>query len=160
MNRLRLAVPFALLIALLGFGLVHPANAATKAAPSPSPSPAPSPTATPEPLDVQIPRLEAAIKANPNDKESMTQLATDYLQVNRPDLAVALTQKLLQSGTKNAQIYFTDGAAQSALGKQTEGLASMGPISSRPTWSFCRRSRRCTCASIVPTTRSAWRSAG
>jgi tetratricopeptide (TPR) repeat protein len=55
----------------------------------------------------------------------MTQLSTDYLNVNRPDLAAALTQKLLQGGTKNAQIYFTDGAAQAALGHQTEGIASM-----------------------------------
>jgi tetratricopeptide (TPR) repeat protein len=123
--RLRLAVPFALAIAALAFGSAHPALAAPKPTPSPSAAPAPSPTATPEPLDVQIPRLEAAVKANPNDKESMAQLATDYLQVNRPDLAVQLTQKLLQGGTKNAQIYFTDGAAQAALGHAPEGIASM-----------------------------------
>jgi tetratricopeptide (TPR) repeat protein len=124
-NRLRLALPFALLVAALGFGLAHPASAAPKAAASPSPSPAPSPTATPEPLDVQIPRLEAAIKANPDDKDSMALLANDYLQVNRPDLSVQLTQKLLQGGAKTAQIYFTDGAAQAALGKLPEGIASM-----------------------------------
>jgi tetratricopeptide (TPR) repeat protein len=126
--RLRLAVPLALLVGVLGFGLQHPAAAGAKgapAAPSPSPSPAPSPSATPEPLDVQIPRLEAAVKADPNDKDSMTTLASDYLAVNRPDLALPLTQKLLGSGTKNAQIYFTDGAAQSALGHLPEGIASM-----------------------------------
>jgi tetratricopeptide (TPR) repeat protein len=124
--RLRLAVPLALLVGVLGFGLVHPAAAGAKSAPAtPSPSPAPSPTATPEPLDVQIPRLEAAIKANPNDKDSMMLLASDYLAVNRPDLALPLTQHLLQGGTKNAQIYFTDGASQAALGHVTEGIASM-----------------------------------
>ncbi len=126
MIRLRLAVPLALLVGVLGFGLVHPAAAAAKSAPAtPSPSPAPSPTATPEPLDVQIPRLEAAVKADPNDKDSMMMLASDYLAVNRPDLALPLTQHLLQGGTKNAQIYFTDGAAQAALGHVPEGIASM-----------------------------------
>jgi tetratricopeptide (TPR) repeat protein len=105
-----------------------PAGAASKApAPSPSPSAAavPSPTATPETLDKQIPRLEAALKANPNDKDTMTELSMDYLQVQRPDLAVQLTQKLLQGGTKNAQIYFVDGQSQASLGKVDQGLASM-----------------------------------
>jgi tetratricopeptide (TPR) repeat protein len=106
-----------------------PAGAASKAAPSPSPSPtasaAPAPTATPETIDKQIPRLEAALKANPNDKDTMTQLSMDYLQVQRPDLAVQLTQKLLQGGTKNAQIYFVDGESQTMLGKVDDGLASM-----------------------------------
>jgi tetratricopeptide (TPR) repeat protein len=104
-----------------------PAGAASKAAPSPSPtaSAAPSPTATPESLDKQIPRLEAALKANPNDKDTMTQLSMDYLQAQRPDLAVQLTQKLLQGGTKNAQIYFIDGESQTMLGKVDAGLASM-----------------------------------
>ncbi len=125
MNRLCLAVPLALLVGVLGFGLAQPAAAAPKAAPTPSAAPAPSPTATPEPLDVQIPRLEAAVKADPNDKESMILLAADYLQVNRPDLSVQLTQKLISGGTKNAQIYFTDGAAQAAIGHLPEGIASM-----------------------------------
>ncbi len=127
MNRLRLAVPLALLAGALGFGLAHPAVAVAKTAPaaSPSPSPAPSPTAKPETLDVQIPRLEAAVKANPDDKDSMAMLATDYLQVNRPDLALQLTQKLLSGGTKTAQVYFTDGAAQLGLGHLPEAIASM-----------------------------------
>jgi tetratricopeptide (TPR) repeat protein len=76
-------------------------------------------------MDVQIPRLEAAVKANPNDKDDMTLLATDYMQVNRPDLAAQLTQKLLDGGTKNAQVYFVDGEAQVQLGKQDAGIASM-----------------------------------
>ena len=106
-----------------------PAGAAPKGpAPSPSPSAAaaaPAPSATPETVDKQIPRLEAALKANPNDKDVMTELSMDYLQVSRPDLAVQLTQKLLQSGTKNAQIYFVDGESQTMLGKVDAGLASM-----------------------------------
>jgi tetratricopeptide (TPR) repeat protein len=102
-----------------------PAGAAPKPAATASPSPSPAPTATPETLDKQIPRLEAAVKANPDDKDSMTQLSMDYLQAGRPDLAVQLTQKLLTGGTKNAQIYFVDGAAQSELGKTDAGIASM-----------------------------------
>jgi tetratricopeptide (TPR) repeat protein len=49
----------------------------------------------------------------------------DYLQVNRPDLAVQLTQKLITGGTKNAQIYFIDGSAQAMIGKMDLGIASM-----------------------------------
>jgi tetratricopeptide (TPR) repeat protein len=125
--RFRLSA-LAVVAAIVAFaGFAHPANAAgpAKAAATASPSPAPSPTATPETLDKQIPRLEAVLKANPNDKDSMTGLALDYLQAGRPDLAAQLTKKLLDGGTKNAQIYFTDGEAQTQLGKADAGIASM-----------------------------------
>lgn len=104
-----------------------PAGAATKPAPSPSPSAAPAASATPTPekLADQIPRLEGLLKTNPDDKDTMTQLSLDYLQAGRPDLAVQLTQKLISGGTKTAQVYFTDGAAQSELGKADAGIASM-----------------------------------
>lgn len=128
MIRFRLPALFAAAaVAALAAGYAHPAGAAGKPAPpaSPSPSPSPAPTATPETLDKQIPRLEAALKANPDDKDTMTQLSMDYLQVGRPDLAAQLTQKLLAGGTKNAQIYYVDGAAQSELGKTDAGIASM-----------------------------------
>ncbi|HEY0381202.1 MAG TPA: tetratricopeptide repeat protein [Candidatus Elarobacter sp.] len=103
----------------------HPGVAAPKPAATASPSPAPSPTATPEPLDKAIPRLEAKLKTDPNDKPSMTELAADYLQINRPDLAIKLTQKLLQGGTKTAQIYYFDGLAQGGTGHQKEALADL-----------------------------------
>jgi tetratricopeptide (TPR) repeat protein len=124
--RFRLSALFAAgaIVAIAG-ALSHPAFAAPKPAASASPAPSPSPTAPPEALDKQIPRLEAAVKSNPNDKDSMTQLSMDYLQVNRPDLAVQLTQKLLTGGTKNAQIYFIDGSAQAMIGKMDLGIASM-----------------------------------
>ena len=129
MIRFRLSVLFAAgAIVAIAAGASHPAAAAGKPAPAPTATaaaPAPAPSATPEGLDKQIPRLEGLIKDNPNDKESMTILATDYLQVNRPDLAVALTQKLLAGGTKNAQIYFVDGEAQALTGKADSGSASM-----------------------------------
>lgn len=104
---------------------LHPAGAAPKAAATASPSPAPSPTATPEPLDRAIPRLEAALKSDPNNKANATELAADYLQINRPDLALPLTQKLLQNGTKTAQVYYFNGLAQSGLGRQKESLADL-----------------------------------
>ncbi|HEY4441438.1 MAG TPA: tetratricopeptide repeat protein [Candidatus Elarobacter sp.] len=104
---------------------VLPGAAAPKGAATSSPSPAPSPTATPEPLDKAIPRLEAKLKTDPNDKPTMTELAADYLQINRADLALPLTQKLLASGTKTAQVYYFDGLAQNALGHQKESLASL-----------------------------------
>jgi len=125
--KLRL-VPAALSLAAVAFVAavgVLPVIAAPKAAASASPSPAPSPTATPEPLDKAIPRLEARLKADPNDKPAMTELSADYLQINRPDLAIVLTQKLLQGGTKTAQVYYFDGLAQSALGHQKESLADL-----------------------------------
>lgn len=128
MIRFRLPVLIAAgAIVAIAAGTSYQAGAATKAAPiaSPSAAPAPSPTATPEPLDHAIPRLEAALKANPDDKDAMTELAGDYLNVNRPDLSAQLTQKLLTGGTKNAQIYFIDGTAQGMLGKSDEGIASM-----------------------------------
>ena len=126
MIRFRLSTLFAAgAIVAIAAGISHPAGAAPKAAATASPSPAPAPTATPETLDKQIPRLEALLKDNPNDNNAMTELATDYLQVNRPDLAVALTQKLLTGGTKNAQIYFVDGESQALLGKTDPGIASM-----------------------------------
>jgi tetratricopeptide (TPR) repeat protein len=94
-------------------------------APAVSASPSASPTATPEPLDVQVPRLEAKLKTDPNDKTSMTQLAQDYYAINRPDLALGLTQKLLASGTKTAQVYYVDGVSHAALGHEKESISDL-----------------------------------
>ncbi|HTU81187.1 MAG TPA: tetratricopeptide repeat protein [Candidatus Acidoferrales bacterium] len=88
----------------------------SSATPTPSPSPSALPTASPEPPSVAIPRLRAKLQANPNDQEAMTQLAGEFLQINRPDLTLQLTQHLLQMGTKSAQVYYYDGFAQQALG--------------------------------------------
>jgi tetratricopeptide (TPR) repeat protein len=126
--RFRLSALFAAsAIAAIAAGMSYPAGAQVRRpAPAASaPAAAPAPTAAPEMLDHAIPRLEAALKANPNDKDAMLELSSDYLQANRPDLTVQLTQKLLQGGTKNAQIYFFDGTAQAMLGKNDEGVASM-----------------------------------
>jgi tetratricopeptide (TPR) repeat protein len=96
----------------------------TKAAASPTPTPIPSalPTASPEPPSVAIPKLEAKLKANPNDQQSAAALAAQFLQVNRPDLAVQLTQRLLQSGDKTAQVFYYDGYAQQSLGNAQAAL--------------------------------------
>ena len=117
-----LSLSAAALVAAVGVlpGAAAPKPAATAAATA-SPSPAP----TPEPLDKAIPRLEAKLKTDPTDKASMTELAADYLQIGRPDLAVAMTQKLLQGGTKTAQVYYFDGLAQSGTGHQKEALADL-----------------------------------
>jgi tetratricopeptide (TPR) repeat protein len=90
--------------------------------PSPSPSPSALPTASPEPANVAIPRLEAKLKANPNDQQSMAQLAAEFLQINRPDLAVQLSQHLLQIGDKTAQVYYFDGVGMEQLGNDRVGL--------------------------------------
>jgi tetratricopeptide (TPR) repeat protein len=108
-------------------------TAKTKPTPDPSaspsasgsPSPSPSPTATPEPLDVQVPRLEAKLKTEPNDKATMVQLAQDYYQINRPDLALGLTQKLIAGGTKTAQVYYVDGIANAAIQHEREAISDL-----------------------------------
>jgi tetratricopeptide (TPR) repeat protein len=124
--RFRLSALFAAgAIVAIASAFAHPAGAAPKPAASASPSPSPSPTAPPETLDKQIPRLEALIKDNPNDKDSMATLSMDYLQINRPDMAVQLTQKLITGGTKTAEVYFVDGASNAAMGKMDAGIASM-----------------------------------
>jgi tetratricopeptide (TPR) repeat protein len=114
--------------AFVAAAATHSAVAAPKkpaAAASASPSPAPSPTATPEPLDKAIPRLESQLKNDPNNKQAQTELAGDYLQINRPDLALPLTQKLLTGGTKTAQVYYFDSLAQVSMGRIKEGTADL-----------------------------------
>jgi len=67
--------------------------------PSPSPSPSALPTASPEPPAVGRFRvLVARLKANPNDQIALAQLAAEYLQVNRPDIALQYTQHLPANG--------------------------------------------------------------
>ncbi len=88
----------------------------SKSTPSPSPAPSALPTASPEPPNVAIPRLIAKLKANPNDELAMTQLAAEYLQVNRPDITLQYTQHLMQMGDKSAQVFYYDGFAQEQLG--------------------------------------------
>ena len=86
---------------------------------TPSPTPAPLPTASPEPPQVAIPRLQARLKTNPNDRDAMTELAAQFLGLGSPQAAQAalqLTQRVMQLGTKTAQIYFLDGSAQESLG--------------------------------------------
>ena len=99
------------------------AFAAPKPSPTPSASPAPLPTASPEPSDVAIPRLEAKIKASPNDKDSLQELAGYYLAEGKADQSLALTQRLLSLGTKNAQVYYLDGIANQSLGRIKEATA-------------------------------------
>lgn len=118
MRRLALLSVVAFAVALAAL----PASAQFGRKPAPEPSPTAAPTATPEPLDHAIPRLEAAIKADPNNRDAMIELASDYLDVRRPDLALPLTQHLLSSGTKTAAVYYFDGYAQSLLGKAPEAV--------------------------------------
>lgn len=95
------------------------------ATPTPTASPAPLPTATPEPPNIAIPRLLGKLKANPNDTQAMMELAGQYLGINHPEAAVPITQHLLQSGTKTAQVYYIDGQAQMQLGNANAAIADM-----------------------------------
>lgn len=116
----RHAVATALALAVSLAAATSAYGAPKKAEPSPAPSasaPAPLPTASPEPAEVAVPRLEAKLKANPSDKDALQELAEYYLAQNRPEQALALTQRLLSLGTKNAQVYYLDGIANQALGR-------------------------------------------
>ncbi len=97
--------------------------------PSPRPtgsaSAAPLPTATPEPPGVAIPRLEAILKANPNDKTALQELAGYYLGVNRPDQALAMTQRLIALGVRNAQVLYLDGVASQSVGRLKEATEDL-----------------------------------
>lgn len=117
----------ATLVAALGSALAFSPPAAragaelvaARATATPSPTPAPIPTASPEPPQIAIPRLEAALKANPNDRDAMIELAGQFLGLGSPQAtqaALQLTQRVMQLGTKTAQVYFLDGAAQQGLG--------------------------------------------
>ncbi len=110
------------------FGAASSALGAPKKTASPEPSPsasaaAPVPTATPESPDVAIPRLEAKLKASPNDKATLTELTGYYLGVGKPDQALALTQRLLSLGDKTAQTYYMDGIANQSLGRVKEATS-------------------------------------
>lgn len=123
---LRLA--FALLIGLLiGAGTLttasHPASAAARATASPS-SQATAPP-TPEPPDSAIPRLEAKLKTSPNDRDALSEITGYYLQINRPDLALQTSGKLLQLGVKTGQIYYFSGYANLLLGRVPQATADL-----------------------------------
>lgn len=81
------------------------------------------PTATPEPPNIAIPRLETKLKENPNDRQAMIELATEFLGIGHPEAAITLTQRLLQLGSKTGQVYYLDGASQQALGNMQAALS-------------------------------------
>jgi tetratricopeptide (TPR) repeat protein len=119
-TRLVVAAALALCVTVAATQGVDAKKDAPGPSPSPSGSPAPLPTATPEAPDTAIPRLEAKIKADPSDKDSMQQLAGYYLQVNKPDQALGLTQRLIALGVKTAQSYYLDGISNESLGHVKE----------------------------------------
>ena len=110
----------AALIALMG-GRADAAR--PKASPAPTAAPSALPTAAPEPPDKAIPRLLNNLKANPNDRDSLLQLAEQYLSVGRPDLSLPLTQKLMALGSRTAQTYYFDGFANEQLGRVPQSAA-------------------------------------
>ncbi|MGH7729297.1 MAG: tetratricopeptide repeat protein, partial [Vulcanimicrobiaceae bacterium] len=82
----------------------------------PSPSAAALPTATPVPASIEVPKLQAKLKADPNDKEALAELAGYELEAGKPQDALALTHRLLALGDVNAQAYYLDGLANQSLG--------------------------------------------
>lgn len=92
---------------------------------SPSPSPSPSPTATPDPPEVAIPKLQARLKANPNDRDALLSITQQFMAINRPDLALQASQRLIQLGTRTAQIYYLDGYANLQLNRMPQAIADL-----------------------------------
>jgi len=127
----RFTLLLTMLVALAAaFAVTQPAQAGLfggnkSAAATPSPSPSALPTASPEPPSVAIPKLQAKLKANPNDQDAMTQLDAQFLGISRPDLAAQLSQHLLQMGDKTAQVYYLDGYAMDALGHEDVAISDM-----------------------------------
>jgi len=52
----------------------------------------------------------------------MAQLAGEYLAIGHPEATIPITQRLLQLGSKTAQVFFLDGTAQEALGNTNAAL--------------------------------------
>ncbi len=131
MKRILLVASFvAALGSALAFsgGTAHATLVAARATATPSPTPAPLPTASPEPPQIAIPRLQARLKANPNDRDAMIELAGQFIGLGSPQAAQAalqLTQHVMQLGTKTAQVYFLDGAAQQATGNLRAATADL-----------------------------------
>ncbi len=124
LKRLALAASFALALGIAFLATPPTVDARGPAAtPTPTPTPAALPTASPEPASVAIPRLQARLKANPNDQDAMLQLAYQFLGIGRPDLSVQLTQQLIKLGNKSAQVYAFDGSAFQSLGQTDRALA-------------------------------------
>ncbi len=55
----------------------------------------------------------------------MADLAGQFIGIGHPEAAVPLTQRLLQLGTKTAQVYYLDGSAQAALGNANAAIADL-----------------------------------
>ncbi len=126
MKRILLPAFFvAALCSVVGFSSGVASAAKPAPTPSASASPAPLPTATPEPPNIAIPRLEQKLKDNPNDRQAMIDLAGQFLAINHPEAAVPLTQRLMQLGTKTAQVYFLDGSAQESLGNAQAAVTDL-----------------------------------
>ncbi|MDQ2993186.1 MAG: tetratricopeptide repeat protein [Candidatus Eremiobacteraeota bacterium] len=124
MKRFALAASFALALGIAFLATPPTVDARGPAAtPTPTPTPAALPTPSPEPPSVAIPRLQARLKANPNDQDAMIQLAYQFLGISRPDLAIQLTQQLIKLGNKSAQVYAFDGSAFQALGQVDRATA-------------------------------------
>jgi len=124
LKRLALAASFALAMGIAFLATPPTVDARGPAAtPTPTPTPAALPTPSPEPPSIAIPRLQARLKANPNDQDAMTQLAIQFLNVNRPDLVYPITQQLIKLGNKSAQVYYLDGSAMVMLGQSDRAVA-------------------------------------
>ncbi|MDE2572002.1 MAG: tetratricopeptide repeat protein, partial [bacterium] len=104
------------------------AASARGSAPTPSPSPSAAlavPVATPEPPDIAIPKLQAALKKDPNDRDALLKYAQYMSVVKRPDQALIAAQKLEQLGVKTAEVYYYEGVSYEDMGDAKDALAAL-----------------------------------
>lgn len=112
----------------LALAIVPVAASAKRAPETPSPAPSaavPVPVATAEPPDVAIPKLQAALKKDPNDRDALTKYARYMYAIRRPDQSLAAARKLEQLGVKTAEVYFYEGASLEDLGDDKDALPEL-----------------------------------
>ncbi|MGH7714392.1 MAG: tetratricopeptide repeat protein [Vulcanimicrobiaceae bacterium] len=122
---MRFVFAFVAAVAIVAAFMSAPSPGIAAGKPSASPSPSASATASPEPPEVAIPHLQARLKINPTDREALLQLAGNYLQINRADLAQQVAQRLLQLGTKTGQVYYISGYSNLLLNRLPQATADL-----------------------------------
>ncbi len=122
---MRFVFAFIAAVAIVAAFMSAPSPGIAAGKPSPSPSPSVSPTASPEPPEVAIPHLQARLKINPTDRDALLQLAGNYLQINRADLAQQASQRLLQLGTKTGQVYYLSGYSNLLLNRLPQATSDL-----------------------------------
>ena len=130
----------ATLVTLVTFGATAaPKGVRPLRAPRRRGTPAPLPTATPEPPNIAIPRLEAKLKADPNDRDRPRSSRATTMRSGGRISSLPLTQRLLRQAlrTPRSTISTASRTARSDGSRKRPTISSKPRTSNRPT-------RRCS----------------